>query len=203
MKHEWKKYEADIYSPKTAPQLVEIPAYKYFMIQGKGNPNDGDFAERVGVLFSLSWAVKMLHKSANPPEGYYEYTVYPLEGIWMADNVKDKNSYSYTIMVRQPDFVTSEIASTVFEIVRKKKPHPLLEQAYFDTMEDELSLQILHVGDYDNEYISFKVLEDYMRNNNLERKSEIHREIYLSDARKVDRNKLKTILRYSVRSKGM
>lgn len=198
MKHEWKKHEKELYNPGEIPQLLEVPAQKFFMIKGSGNPNDEDFAQRVGLLFSLVYAVKMLPKSGWIPEGYFDYAVYPLEGIWEAADVRDKNTFRYTLMVRQPDFVTAAIAQTAFETVKKKKPHVLLEEAYFDVMQDGLSVQLLHTGDYDNEPVSFARMNSFLSENRLARTHAWHREVYLSDARRVERQKLKTILRYSV-----
>ena len=199
MKHEWKKHEKELYNPGEVPQLLEVAAQKFFMIKGSGNPNDEDFAERVGVLFSLAYAVKMLPKSGLAPEGYFEYTVYPLEGIWDAADINDKNTFRYTIMVRQPDFVTQDIAQRAFETVRKKKTHRMLENAYFHVMQDGLSVQLLHTGDYDQEPASFEKMDKFLTENSLVRKYNSHREIYLSDARKVERQKLKTVLRYQVK----
>ena len=201
MKHEWKKHEKELYAPKEIPQLISVPKQKFFMIKGKGNPNDEDFSERIGILYSLSYAVRMMPKKGFVPEGYFEYTVYPLEGVWEAVNTSDKSTFSYTIMIRQPDFVTEEVVNKAFEIVNVKKPNPLLKEAYYGEMEEGLSVQVLHIGDYDDEPKSFEKMIEFMNENNLEKIGEMHREIYLSDARKVERNKLKTILRYMVKQK--
>lgn len=201
MKHEWKKHEKELYAPKEIPQLISVPKQKFFMIKGKGNPNDEDFSERIGILYSLSYAVRMMPKKGFVPEVYFEYTVYPLEGVWEAGDTSDKSTFSYTIMIRQPDFVTEEVVNKAFEIVNVKKPNPLLKEAYYGEMEEGLSVQVLHIGDYDDEPKSFEKMIEFMNENNLEKIGETHREIYLSDARKVERNKLKTILRYMVKQK--
>ncbi|MGF7059526.1 GyrI-like domain-containing protein [Brassicibacter mesophilus] len=204
MKHEWKKKEKNLYMPKQNPELITVPKQKFFMIKGKGNPNDKQFSEKIGVLYSLAYAIRMMPKQGYVPEGYFEYTVYPLEGIWdLTEEGKkfetlNKDELIYIIMIRQPDFVTKEVVDKAFESVRKKKPHPLLDDVTFGTIEDGLSVQMLHVGSCDNEPQSFEVMEEFLINNNLERASLQHREIYLSDARKVEPAKLKTILRYMV-----
>jgi len=115
----------------------------------------------------------------------------------------NKDELLYTIMIRQPDFVTKEVVDKAFENVRKKKPHPLLNDVTFDTIEDGLSVQILHVGSYDNEPQSFEVMKEFIINNNLERDTLMHRKIYLSDVRKVEPAKLKTVLRYMVNTGGL
>jgi hypothetical protein len=205
MKHEWKKHEKNLYMPKAKPELVTVPQQKFFMIKGQGNPNSEEFSEKIGVLYSLAYAVRMMPKSGYTPEGYVEYTVYPLEGIWdLTEEGRklaslDKDELVYTIMIRQPDFVTEDVVSRAFENVRKKKPHPLLEEVTFGTIEDGLSVQMLHIGSYDEEPQSFAAMNEYAKNNGLERMSMLHREIYLSDARKVEAEKLKTVLRYKVK----
>lgn len=146
----------------------------------------------------------MMPKKGYTPEGYFEYTVYPLEGIWdLTEKGRkleklNKEELLYTIMIRQPDFVTNDIVDRAFEITRKKKPHTLLNDVIFDTIEDGLSVQMLHVGSYDNEPESFKIMKEFIDNNNLSITTLKHREIYLSDVRKVEQDKLKTVLRYRV-----
>lgn len=198
MKYEWKKQEKELYLPDDIPMLITVPMQKFFAIKGKGNPNEADFAERIGVLYSLAYAVRMMPKSGFIPNGYFEYTVYPLEGVWEGGNVSDKSSYIYTIMIRQPVFVTGEIVEKAFETVKNKKPHPFLAEAFFCEIKDGLSVQMLHTGDYDNEPQSFAKMQKFMDDNSLSRRDDNHREIYLNDASKVERDKLKTVLRYSV-----
>lgn len=204
MKFEWKKQEKNLYLPKVKPDLITVPQQKFFMISGKGNPNDEEFSEKIGVLYSLAYAVRMMPKQGYTPEGYFEYTVYPLEGIWdlteegKQSNILNKDQLLYTIMIRQPDFVTQEVVNKAFENVRKKKPHPLLNDVTFETMEDGLSVQMMHVGSYDDEPQSFEQMKNFIKENNLEITTLKHREIYLSDARKIEKSKLKTVLRYMV-----
>ena len=194
--------------PKQKPELLTVPEQKFFMIKGQGNPNHEDFAERVGVLYSLSCAVRMMPKWRNAPEDYFEYTVYPLEGVWdLTEEGRkkpqlDKNELLYTIMIRQPEFVTEAVAETALQHVQKKKPHPLLNEVTFETMEDGLSVQMLHIGPFDDEPRSFAVMDEFLEENGFERRSLRHREIYLSDVRRVEPAKLKTVLRYRVRKKA-
>ena len=203
-KHEYRIKERELYSPKEIPQLLTVSKQKFFCIKGKGNPNSEDFAERIGVLYSLAYAVKMMPKSNYTPDGYYDYTVYPLEGLWdLTDEGKkkdflDKNELIYTLMIRQPDFVNEEVVKRAFENVKKKKPHILLQEVYFDEIEDGLSVQIMHIGSYDNEPESFAKMKDFIKQNGYKIKSHAHREIYLSDFRKTKEEKLKTILRYII-----
>lgn len=206
MKYEWRKKEKEYYIPKEKPQLVEIPEFKYFTLKGQGNPNTEAFKECIGVLYSLSYAIRMMPKNGITPDGYFEYTVYPLEGIWdLTENGRleetlNKDELVYKLMIRQPDFVTEEVANMAMEIVKKKKPHPLLEKVEFESIKEGLCVQMLHVGPYDDEPRTFSVMKEFCIENNLEIKTLAHKEIYLSDFRKTEASKLKTVLRYSVKS---
>lgn len=204
MKYEWKKNEKEFYIPKEKATLVEIPKAKYICIKGKGNPNDEDFSERIGVLYTMSYAIKMMPKSGYTPDGYFDYAVYPLEGLWdLTEEGKNsegllKSELLYTIMIKQPNFVNEELFYKALEKAKKKKPSKLLDEVYLDEMEDGLSVQILHIGSYDDEPRSFNIMKEFIKDNNYKIKTLVHREIYLSDARKVAREKLKTVLRYRV-----
>ncbi len=202
LKYEWKKQEKEFYLPKAKPETVVVPKFKFFMLNGKGNPNNAEFSEAVAVLYSLSYAVKMLPKKSPTPVGYFDYTVYPLEGIWdLAQEARtlevlDKDSLIYTIMIRQPDFVSDELAQEVVNGLKAKKPHSLLEAVKFASLEEGLCVQMLHIGPYDDEPRTFSLMEDYCTQRGLKRTNKTHREIYISDPRKTEPNKLKTVLRF-------
>lgn len=206
MKYEWRKKEKEIYIPKNKPEVVKIPTFKFYMIEGKGNPNDSFFGEYIGVLYSLSYAMRMSHKTGFAPGNYFEYAVYPLEGVWdISEEAKqnytgdlDKNSLVFNLMIRQPDFVTKELAQEALERTKKKKPHDLLNKVQFSDIEEGRCVQMMHLGSYDNEPESFTKMDLFCKENSLVRVSKRHREIYLSDARKVSPEKLKTVLRFKV-----
>lgn len=208
MKREWKKSEKHLYLPSDKPELLEVPKQKFFMISGKGNPNEEDYSNRIGVLYSLAYTVRMMPKNGFIPEGYEEYTVYPLEGVWdmtekgRAQEKLAKEELLYTIMIRQPEFVTSEIAQKAFETVRRKKPSPLLEEVSFGEQEDGLCVQILHKGSYDDEPADFEKMRIYIEENHLKLRALVHREIYIKAVKgnmsEEDKKTLKTVLRYRV-----
>lgn len=206
MKHEWKKTEKRFYIPKQSPEYIEIPPFKFFTLKGAGNPNEAFFKEYIGVLYSLSYAVKMSPKKNIAPAGYFDYTVYPLEGIWDL-NEEARRSYKgssnkkdlvFTLMIRQPDFVREEFAQVILEQTKKSKPHDLLDEVKFETLAEGKCIQMLHLGSYDNEKESFKMMLDFAKREGYVRIDETHREIYLSDARKVAADQLKTVLRFNV-----
>lgn len=199
---DYKKKYKNIYLPSTNPVIIDIPKMPYAMVRGEGNPNGEGFSEAVEALYSFSYAVKMSYKGSEAPEGYYEYTVFPLEGVWdLIDKSKpstDKDNYKYTVMIRQPDFLTEELFHRFLESTMKKKPNPSLEKLTLGEITEGLSCQMMHIGSYDDEPASFERMEDFCRDNGYLRVSKIHREIYLSDPRRVEAAKMKTVLRFSV-----
>jgi len=206
MKLEWRKHEKSYYLPGKQPAAIEIPAFKFFSVCGTGNPNSDYFKKYIEVLYSLAYAVKMSYKWNTPPENYSEYTVYPLEGVWdIADKTKhtegklDKNNLTFNLMIRQPDFLTADLALEIIERVKMKKPNQLLDSIEFSIKAEGLCVQLLHLGSYDDEPESFSKIENYIKENSLQRLSKAHREIYLSDPRRTETSKLKTVLRVKVK----
>jgi hypothetical protein len=209
MKYEWKKHEKELYGAKDKASSILVPNQNFIMIDGKGDPNKEDFAERVGVLYSVAYAIKMRYKKeyANLKQSqnldYDDFTVFPLEGVWTSDNPEnplDKNSFVYTIMIKQPDFITKEMYDEAYKEVSKKKPNILLKEVRFKAIEEHKCVQILHLGSFDDEPKSFDKMNEYTNENKLERIDHYHREIYLSDARKTEPEKRRTILRYKVKN---
>lgn len=202
-KIDYKKDFKTLYMPKTAPEIVDVPSIPFFTLSGSGDPNREAFAEETAALYSLSYAVKMSYKSDNVPAGYYEYTVFPLEGVWdLLDRSKpatDKSNLKYKIMIRQPDFLTEPMFERFLEQTKKKKPNPFLGQVRFERISDGLSCQMMHLGSFDDEPQSFARMETFCEEQGFIRTSLLHREIYLSDPRRVEPAKMKTVLRFPVR----
>ena len=204
MKHEWRKKEKDRYLPKKTPELVQIPPYQFLIISGRGNPNSAAFSEYIGVLYSMSYAIKMTLKKEQEIDGYFDYTVYPLEGVWdiseeakkTFNGILNKDDLVFTLMIRQPHFVTARFVQKMKVLTKARKPHPLLDQVKFEKIEEGLCIQMMHIGSYDNEQESFEIMEAFANQKGFHRKSKIHREIYLSDFRKVAPENLKTVLRF-------
>lgn len=211
MKYEWRKQEKDIYLPKQKPMVIDLPKKNYLTLVGAGNPNSQAFAEVVSALYSVAYGIRMAPKKNIVPEGYYEYTVYPLEGIWslneegiqqyQATGQFDKANLIFKLMICQPDFVSQSFAFETIARVAKKKPNPHLEQIQFETIEEGLVVQALHLGSYDTEAETFQRMAVFCEENHLERLSPEHKEIYLSDPRKVAPEKNKTVLRFTVKQK--
>lgn len=209
MKHEWRKAEKNIYLPKRQPVKIELHPMKYFTIKGADNPNSEGFSEAVGALYGMAYGVKMAPKKGKTPAGYFDYTVYPLEGFWSLNDVGiqqfkedqtfNKEDLIFKIMIRQPDFVTSDFALEIMEDVSKRKPNEYNERIKFEVIEEGLCLQALHVGSYDTENNTFSIMDEYCKEHKLKRLAPYHKEIYLSDPRKTMPEKNKTTLRFSVK----
>lgn len=202
MKYEWKKNEKNLYGVKQKPQLIDVPTAYYIMIKGEGNPNESDFSNRVSALYSLAYGIKMLFKNMEKEElEYSDFIVFPLEGIWEKsdDEEFDKNKLKYTIMIKQPYFITKEIFELASEKVKKKKPNELYDEVSFDCIESKKAIQILHIGSFDTEIESFEKLDNFANEMNLERSEKLHTEIYLNNKNRTAEDKLKTILRYNVK----
>lgn len=204
MKHEWRKSEKAIYLPKNKPAFIDVPAFQFLTIEGAGNPNDPKFSDFIQVLYAVSYAIKMTLKKSSDA---HDYTVYPLEGIWdITDQAKksydgtlNKDELVFKLMIRQPDFVSKQFAHEMIALTTKNKQLPLLDKVRFEKIKDGASVQMMHLGSYDNEPASFALMESFAKDNNLTRLTKIHREIYLSDVRKVPPEKLKTVLRFGVK----
>ncbi|MDB9744066.1 GyrI-like domain-containing protein [Fibrobacterales bacterium] len=141
------------------------------------------------------------------PVRYFEYTVYPLEGVWdITDEAKktfdgtiNKDDLMFNLMIRQPNFVTEEYALGIIEQVKKSKPHRILDDVKFEMITEGKVVQMLHKGSFDDESETFEIMEGFAKKQGLERLSKVHREVYLSDARRVEPAKLKTVLRFKVK----
>lgn len=211
MKHEWRKHEKKLYLPKIKPEVVKTPKMKYFAVSGEGNPNSEAFSNYIEALYAFSYGVKMLPKKGFVPEGYFEYTVYPLEGVWNLNeegkklytkdvNIRDLKDYLvFTLMIRQPEFVDESYVDLLKDSLYKKKKNNRILEVQFIECDEELTCQIMHIGEYDTEPESFKKMEDYLVDNGYQRVGKTHREIYISDPRKTMADKLKTTLRINIR----
>ena len=209
MKHEWRKQEKSIYLPKTEPESIELGAFQYLVLAGAGNPNSPFFAKCIEALYSLSYAIKMnMKKLDSKPEGYQDWAVYPLEGLWDLSEkgnaeyqgIVNKDELVFELMIRQPDFVDQVFFKEMQELSFRKKGNLLIEEIELKSISDGPCVQMMHLGSFDDEPASFARMEEYAEAQGLQRKSKKHREIYLSDFRKVPTAKLKTTLRFQVDS---
>jgi hypothetical protein len=201
-KYEWRKHAKELYLPAKQPTKLVVPEMKFFTIAGSGNPNSEHFKEHIEILYGLSYAIRMMPKKGITPEGYFEYTVFPLEGHWDLDEEGRKLDYLnkdhlvYKIMIRQPDFVTEELFQYAMDSVKQKNANPDVNNVQFESITEGLCVQAMHLGSYDDESETFRLMEEYCSQNHLKRAEKTHKEIYISDPRKTTPEKLKTVLRF-------
>lgn len=197
MKHEWRRHEKALYGAGKTPGLVDVPAQKFIVISGRGDPNGEDFSARISALYPLAYALRSVFKARDE-----DYAVYPLEGLWsgaVQGGAVVKSELEYELMIRQPDAATEDEFSEALDRTRRRKPSPLLDEVRFEAITDGRCVQMLHTGQYDDEPASFALMADFAAANGLERAGAGHREIYLNDAKRTEPAKLRTILRFSVR----
>ena len=208
-KYEWRKREKSIYLPHNQPEIIDIPAFKFITVQGEGSPADKIFTDYIGAIYSLAYTIKMMPKKmAVRPKGYFDFTVYPLEGVWdINESAKahftgmvNKEDLVYKLMIRQPDFVSEDFYLAMLSTAKNKRNNPLLEQIKFEQISEGTCVQMLHLGPFESESASFERMEGFAKAKGVVRLSKKHREIYLSDTRKVIPEKLKTVLRFQVKS---
>jgi len=207
---DYKKEFKDLYLPKTTSVIVDVPEMQFVAVEGRGNPNDesGEYQKAVGVLYGVQYTIKMSKMGSNMPDGYFDYVVPPLEGFWwlykQTDfSLEDKSKYCWLSVIRLPEFVDEKIFKWACEEVTKKKGIDT-SKAQFLTIKEGLCVQCLHIGPYDDEPETLKLMNDFIAENSLQSdlsETRRHHEIYLSDPRKTELSKLKTVLRIPVKIK--
>lgn len=208
MAFDFKKEYKEFYLPKAIPEIINVPKANYIAVRGKGNPNEegGSYQQAVGVLYAVAYTLKMSYKTDYKIDGFFEYVVPPLEGFWWQDgidgvNYSDKSSFNWISVIRLPDFITQEDFNWAVETASKKKKIDC-SSAEFLTINEGLCIQIMHIGSYDGEPASVKLMDDYLNENgyaNDMNQSRLHHEIYLSDPRKIEPEKWKTVIRHPIK----
>ena len=211
---DYKKTEKDLYQPKTTPSIIDVPEMVFIAVDGMGDPNTSEaYKTAVEVLYGLSYSIKMSKMGGIAPIGYFECVVPPLEGLWYVDNgffrdggaaIADKEKFIWTSMIRQPDFVTSDVFEYARTILAKKKPELDTSKARLMKFTEGLCVQVMHLGSYDSEPATIAAMDKYAIDNGYV--IDIgdtcrHHEIYLNDPRKTTPEKLKTVIRHPIRKK--
>ena len=168
-KFDFKKEYKELYQPKTTPAIVDVGEMLFIAVDSEGDPNTSPaYQEAVETLYGLSYTIKMSPRSGYTPEGFFDYVVPPLEGLWEGGNVDleamtitDKQGFSWTMMIRQPQFVTEEVFAWAQEALAKKKPGLDASQARLISFTEGLCVQILHIGPYDTEPQSVKRMHHF------------------------------------------
>lgn len=210
MAFDYKKEYKEFYMPKKKPSIVEIPKMNYIAVRGKGNPNDenGEYKNSIGLLYAIAFTIKMSYKGTHKIDGYFEYVVPPLEGFWWQENTDGidysrKDDMQFISVIRLPDFVTADdFRWAVDEATAKKKQD--FSKVEFFTYDEGVCVQCMHIGSYDNEPETVELMHKYMEENDYEldiTDSRLHHEIYLSDPRRCDESRLKTVIRHPIKKK--
>lgn len=182
-------------------RVVDIPKMQYLMVDGHGDPNTSqEFKDAIFALYPVAYKLKFASKLGLGKD----YVVMPLEGLWWAEDMstfttaRDKSQWDFTLMIMQPDWITQEMFKAAVEKVAEKDPPASLSEVRFETLDEGMTVQTLHVGSFDSEAeVLDKLHHDFVPTHNL-RLTGKHHEIYLSDFRKVAPEKLRTILRQPV-----
>jgi hypothetical protein len=203
---DYKKEYKDLYTPKPAPALITVPEITFVSVAGKGNPNDsdGEYKRAVEILYAIQYTIKMSKKGTYIPDGYFDYVVPPLEGFWWTDSVadiKNKAKFNWVSLIRLPEYVTKEVFKWACEEAAKKKKIDA-SKAQLLKIKEGLCVQCMHSGSFDDEPKTIKLIDKFIEENNLRKDlsdKRRHHEIYLSDPRKTDEAKMKTVLRIPVK----
>lgn len=213
MSFDYKKEYKEYYMPKNKPSVVDVPTMNYIAVRGSGDPNkeDGEYKESIGLLYAIAFTIKMSDKVGHKIDGYFSYVVPPLEGFWWQEgsngtiNYKKKEAMQFISLIRLPDFVTEEDFLWARNEATKKKGKDF-SKVKFLTYEEGICVQCMHIGSYDEEPKTIKLMHEYLEALNYEvdiTKKRYHHEIYLSDPRRVSVDKLKTVVRLPIRKKDL
>jgi hypothetical protein len=201
-KVDFKKELKHLYNPsKKAFTVVDVPAMQFLMVDGHGDPNTAQaYQDALEALYAVAYKIKF----ASKKELAQDYTVPPLEGLWWADdmdafqNKPDKNQWIWTMMIMQPEWITPAMFDEACAVVKKQKDPAALSKLRLESYEEGLSVQIMHIGSYDDEGPTLhKLHHEFMPANGYTFNGK-HHEIYLSDPRRVAPEKMKTVLRQPV-----
>lgn len=210
MAFDFKKEYKEFYMPPKKPTIVTVTPMNYIAVRGEGDPNeeDGDYKKALNLLYGVAFTIKMSKMGDHKIDGYFDYVVPPLEGFWRQQGIQGidytrKDLFEWISVIRLPDFVTeAEFKWAIEEASRKKKSD--FSKVEFLRIEEGLCVQCMHIGPYDNEPETVELMHRYMQEQGYEldiNDSRRHHEIYLSDARKVAPEKLKTVIRHPIRRK--
>ncbi len=204
-KLDFKKEYKDLYLPKTKPMLIDVPAMTFMMVDGRGDPLHEEYRQAMEILYGLTFTIKMSKMTGERPEGYIEYVVPPLEGLWWNSkqtfNLHQRDGWLWTSMIRQPAFVTTPVFEWAVMQCRKKKPDVDYTKARLETFTEGECVQMMHIGPYSEEPATVEKLHAFIIEKGLKNMTgdvRKHHEIYLGDPRKTAPEKLKTVIRLPV-----
>ena len=208
MAFDFKKEYRDLYQPKTKPSIVEVPRMRFIAVEGAGDPNEegGAYKDAIGLLYGIAYTLKMSYKTDHAIPGYFEYVVPPLEGFWWQPGVNgidfsDKASFHWVSAIRVPDFVTDSEFTWAIETATAKKKLDFSSVQLIE-IDEGLCVQCMHVGPYDEEPATVESMHEFAESQGFVSDfTDVrrHHEIYLSDPRKGDPTKMKTVVRHPIK----
>lgn len=208
MAFDFKKEYKEFYMPKNKPGIVDVPAMNYIAVRGQGDPNaeGGEYKTSIGLLYGIAFTIKMSKMGDHRIDGYFDYVVPPLEGFWWQDGVDGidyahKEKFQFISVIRLPDFVTKgDFDWAIQEATQKKKTD--FSKVELLTYTEGLCVQCMHLGPYDDEPATVKLMHEYAAAEGYTidiTEKRLHHEIYLSDARRVAPERLKTVVRHPIK----
>ena len=209
MAFDFKKEYKEFYMSKNKPSIVTIPKMNYIAVRGKGDPNEenGEYKVSIGLLYAIAFTIKMSYKGDYKIDGYFQYVVPPLEGFWWQEGLENgidynnKSEMNFISVIRLPDFVTKKDFDWAVEQATQKKKQDF-SKVEFLTYDEGLSVQCMHIGSYDDEPATVELMHNYIKENGYEldiTDKRLHHEIYLSDPRRCDVSRLKTVIRHPIK----
>ena len=208
MAFDFKKGYKEFYLPKNKPSIVTVPKMNYIAVRGSGDPNaeGGEYKESIGLLYGIAFTIKMSKMGDHRIDGYFDYVVPPLEGFWWQQGMtgidyNHKEKFEWISVIRLPDFVTKADFEWAKEEATKKKKTDFSKVELF-SYDEGLCVQCMHIGSYDDEPATIDAMHEFIEKEGYVldiTDKRIHHEIYLSDARKVAPEKLKTVIRHPIR----
>ena len=210
MAFDFKKEYKEFYMPKNKPSILTVPPMNYIAVRGHGDPNQegGEYKQAIGLLYGIAFTIKMSKKGNHQMKGYYDYVVPPLEGFWCQDGISGvdyahKEDFNWISVIRLPDFVAKGDFDWAVEEATKKKKQDF-SKVEFLNYDEGLCVQCMHIGSYDDEPATVQIMHEYMEAQGYDldiTDQRLHHEIYLSDARKVIPEKLKTVIRHPIKER--
>ena len=208
MAYDYKKEYKEFYAPKKKPTIVTIPQMNFIAVKGKGDPNEenGEYSKAMKLLYSVAYTLKMSYKSKYKIDGFFEYVVPPLEGLWWQEGIKGvdytkKDMFNWISLIRLPDFIKQKDFDWAVEQAEIKQKLDFSKVKYF-VYDEGLCVQCMHIGPYDDEPATVAAMGNYAEENGYSidiNEARFHHEIYIGDPRKSDPAKLKTIIRHPIK----
>ncbi|MCI8381116.1 MAG: transcriptional regulator [Lachnospiraceae bacterium] len=208
MTFDYKKEYKEFYLPPRKPGIVTVPEMHFIAVNGKGDPNEpeGEYKAALGMLYAIAFTIKMSYKGSHKIEGYFPYVVPPLEGLWRQGDggmidYAHKENFEWTSMIRLPEFVTREEFDWAIREATEKKKQDFSKVQFF-TYDEGTCVQCMHIGSYDEEPETIRLMQEYVKEQGYEEDfsdSRLHHEIYLSDPRRAAPEKLRTVVRHPVK----